>query len=340
MSDFIRRHIGPSEDQQTQMLNDLGLSSLDELIRQVVPDSILLRGDNNLPEPCSEQQALNELKDIAQHNIVKRSLIGQGYYGTITPPVIQRNVFENPAWYTSYTPYQAEISQGRLEALFNYQTLITELTGLPVANASLLDEATAAAEAMILAYGQSDRKIILVDSKVFPQTLAVLETRAKPLGIEIKLIDLDQTPDLKDISLAFGIMIQLPNNHGKLHHPDGLLRCAEVYKCMKIAVVDPMCQVLMKPVGEMGFDIAVGSMQRFGVPMGFGGPHAAFFATTDKYKRKIPGRIVGQSKDSEGNLALRLALQTREQHIRRDKATSNICTAQALLANISGFYAA
>ena len=215
MSDFIRRHIGPSEDQQTQMLNDLGLSSLDELIRQVVPDSILLRGDNNLPEPCSEQQALNELKDIASHNIVKRSLIGQGYYGTITPPVIQRNVFENPAWYTSYTPYQAEISQGRLEALFNYQTLITELTGLPVANASLLDEATAAAEAMILAYGQSDRKIILVDSKVFPQTLAVLETRAKPLGIEIKLIDLDQTPALKDISLAFGIMIQLPNNHGK-----------------------------------------------------------------------------------------------------------------------------
>ena len=340
MSDFIKRHIGPSEDQQTQMLNDLGLSSLDELIRQVVPDSILLRGDNNLPEPCSEQQALNELKDIASHNIVKRSLIGQGYYGTITPPVIQRNVFENPAWYTSYTPYQAEISQGRLEALFNYQTLITELTGLPVANASLLDEATAAAEAMILAYGQSDRKIILVDSKVFPQTLAVLETRAKPLGIEIKLIDLDQTPDLKDISLAFGIIIQLPNNHGKLHHPDGLLRCAEVYKCMKIAVVDPLCQVLMKPVGEMGFDIAVGSMQRFGVPMGFGGPHAAFFATTDKYKRKIPGRIVGQSKDSEGNTALRLALQTREQHIRRDKATSNICTAQALLANISGFYAA
>ena len=186
MTEFVSRHIGPSEVEQTQMLNDLGLSSLDELIRQIVPDSILLRGDDNLPEPCSEQQALNELKDIAQHNIVKRSLIGQGYYGTITPPVIQRNVFENPAWYTSYTPYQAEISQGRLEALFNYQTLITELTGLPVANASLLDEATAAAEAMILAYGQSDRKIILVDSKVFPQTLAVLKTRAKPLGIEIK----------------------------------------------------------------------------------------------------------------------------------------------------------
>jgi len=340
MTEFTSRHIGPSEQEQTQMLNDLGLSSIDELVRQIVPDSILLRGDNKLPDGCSEQEALTELKELAGRNKVKRSLIGQGYYGTITPPVIQRNVFENPAWYTSYTPYQAEISQGRLEALFNYQTLITELTGLPVANASLLDEATAAAEAMILAYGQSDRKIILVDSKVFPQTLAVLKTRAKPLGIEIKLIDLDQTPDLKDISLAFGIIIQLPNNHGKLHHPDGLLRCAEVYKCMKIAVVDPLCQVLMKPVGEMGFDIAVGSMQRFGIPMGFGGPHAAFFATTEKYKRKIPGRIVGQSVDSQGNKALRLALQTREQHIRRDKATSNICTAQALLANMAGFYAA
>ena len=193
MSDFIRRHIGPSEDQQTQMLNDLGLSSLDELIRQVVPDSILLRGDNNLPEPCSEQQALNELKDIASHNIVKRSLIGQGYYGTITPPVIQRNVFENPAWYTSYTPYQAEISQGRLEALFNYQTLITELTGLPVANASLLDEGTAAAEAMLLAHSQSKKKDFIVDDKIFPQTLDVLKTRAKPLGINIIKIDLDAT---------------------------------------------------------------------------------------------------------------------------------------------------
>ena len=340
MTEFVSRHIGPSEVEQTQMLNDLGLSSIDELVRQIVPDSILLRGDNKLPDGCSEHEALTELKELAGRNKVKRSLIGQGYYGTITPPVIQRNVFENPAWYTSYTPYQAEISQGRLEALFNYQTLITELTGLPVANASLLDEGTAAAEAMILAYGQSDRKIILVDSKIFPQTLAVLETRANPLGIEIKLIDLEETPDLGDISLAFGLIIQLPNNHGKLRHPDGLLRCAEVYKCMKIAIVDPLCQVLMQPVGEMGFDIAVGSMQRFGVPMGFGGPHAAFFATTDKYKRKIPGRIVGQSKDSQGNKALRLALQTREQHIRRDKATSNICTAQALLANMSGFYAA
>ena len=254
--------------------------------------------------------------------------------------MIQRNVFENPSWYTSYTPYQAEISQGRLEALFNYQTLITELTGLPVANASLLDEATAAAEAMILAFNQSKKTDFVVDDKIFPQTLKVIETRAKPLGINIIKLNLDGSIPMAFFTDAFGLLVQLPNRHGKLRHCDGLLRCAEVYKCMKIAIVDPMCQVLMKPVGEWGFDIAVGSMQRFGVPMGYGGPHAAFFATTDKYKRKIPGRIVGQSLDSQGNKALRLALQTREQHIRRDKATSNICTAQALLANMAGFYAA
>ena len=340
MTEFTSRHIGPSEAEQTQMLNDLGLSSIDELVRQIVPDSILLRGDNKLPDGCSEQEALAELKELAGRNKVKRSLIGQGYYGTITPPVIQRNVFENPAWYTSYTPYQAEISQGRLEALFNYQTLITELTGLPVANASLLDEGTAAAEAMLLAHSASKKNVFLVDNKVFPQTLAVLETRAHPLGIKILELDLSGDVPLEDVEKAFGVLVQMPNNHGKLNYYEPLLRVADVYKCMKIAVVDPMCQVLMKPVGEMGFDIAVGSMQRFGIPMGFGGPHAAFFAVTDKYKRKIPGRIVGQSIDSQGNKALRLALQTREQHIRRDKATSNICTAQALLANMSGFYAA
>ena len=340
MSDFIQRHIGPSESEQRKMLADLSLSSIDELVRQIVPDSILLRGDSKLPDGCSEQEALTELKEIAELNLVKRSLIGQGYYGTITPPVIQRNVFENPAWYTSYTPYQAEISQGRLEALFNYQTLITELTGLSVANASLLDEGTAAAEAMILAYNQGNKKNFVVDSKIFPQTLKILKTRAKPLGINIIKIDLDATIALEEFDDAFGLLVQLPDSNGRLKHHDGLLRCAEVYNCMKIAVVDPLCQVLMQPVGEMGFDIAVGSMQRFGVPMGYGGPHAAFFATTDKYKRKIPGRIVGQSLDSQGNKALRLALQTREQHIRRDKATSNICTAQALLANMAGFYAA
>ena len=341
MTEFISRHIGPTEEELTQMLDDLGLSSLDELVRQVVPDSILLRGDDDsLPEPCSEEEALRELKEIAEHNSVKRSLIGQGYYGTIVPPVIQRNVFENPAWYTSYTPYQAEISQGRLEALFNYQTLITELTGLPISNASLLDEGTAAAEAMILSHSTSKKNTFLVDIDVFPQTLEVLKTRAKPLGIKIKLLDWHTVALLEDFDDAFGVLVQLPNNKGRLRDPSALLRIADVCKCIKIAVIDPMCQVLMKPVGEMGFDIAVGSMQRFGIPMGFGGPHAAFFAVTDKYKRKIPGRIVGQSKDSQGNPALRLALQTREQHIRRDKATSNICTAQALLANMSGFYAA
>jgi len=340
MSEFLKRHIGPSESEQRKMLTDLGLSTIDELVREIVPDSILLRGDSNLPEGCSEQEALAELKDIASHNIVKRSLIGQGYYGTITPPVIQRNVFENPAWYTSYTPYQAEISQGRLEALFNYQTLITELTGLPVANASLLDEGTAAAEAMLLAHSQGKKKDFIVDDKIFPQTLEVLQTRARPLGINIVKIDLDATIPISFFADAFGFITQLPNNHGNLKHRDGVLRLAEACKCMKIAIVDPLAQVLMQPVGEMGFDIAVGSMQRFGVPMGFGGPHAAFFAITDKYKRKIPGRIVGQSVDAQGNKALRLALQTREQHIRRDKATSNICTAQALLANMAGFYAA
>ena len=340
MSEFVSRHIGISIKEQTQMLSDLGLSSMDELIRQIVPDSILLRGDYKLPDGCSEQEALTELKEIAQQNIVKRSLIGQGYYGTITPPVILRNVFENPEWYTSYTPYQAEISQGRLEALFNYQTLITELTGLSVANASLLDEGTAAAEAMILAHSGSKKNVFLVDNKIFPQTLSVLETRAKPLGIEITLIDIEGSISLEKVDTAFGVLVQLPDNTGKIKQTEALLRIADVYKCMKIAIVDPMCQVLMKPVGEMGFDIAVGSMQRFGVPMGYGGPHAAFFAINEKYKRKIPGRIVGQSVDNQGNKALRLALQTREQHIRRDKATSNICTAQALLANIAGFYAA
>ena len=339
MSEFVTRHIGPSKDQQTQMLQDLGLSSLDELVREIVPDSILLRGDYKLPKGCSEYEALGELKEIVKKNHVRRSLIGQGYYGTITPPVIQRNVLENPAWYTSYTPYQAEISQGRLEALFNFQTLVTELTGLPVANASLLDEGTAAAEAMTLAYNAtSNKNVFLVDNKIFPQTLSILRTRAKPLGIKVLPIELSNF-ELEDFTNAFGLVVQLPNNHGGIKHPDGLLRCAEVYKCIKIAVVDPLAQVLMQPVGEMGFDIAVGSMQRFGIPMGFGGPHAAFFATTEKYKRKIPGRIVGQSVDSQGNKALRLALQTREQHIRRDKATSNICTAQALLANMAGFYA-
>ena len=336
---FSQRHIGPSKEEQKKMLEDLGLSNLDELVRKIVPDSILYREKTTLPKGCDEYTALNELKNIAQANKSKPSLIGQGYYNTVTPSVIKRNVLENPAWYTSYTPYQAEISQGRLESLFNFQTLVTELTGLPIANASLLDEGTAAAEAMTLAYNSSKTNTFLVDSRVFFSTLQVLQTRAEPLGINIVTLDLDSDISLAEFKDAFGFLMQMPNSEGKIKEPSGLLRVCDVHKVVKIAVVDPMAQVLMKPVGEMGFDIAVGSMQRFGIPMGFGGPHAAFFATTDKYKRKIPGRIVGQSKDSEGNTALRLALQTREQHIRRDKATSNICTAQALLANMSAFYA-
>ena len=229
MSEFIQRHIGPTPEEQSKMLDDLGVSTIDELVRQIVPDSILLRGDDKLPEGCSEQEALAELKDIASHNIVKRSLIGQGYYGTITPPVIQRNVFENPAWYTSYTPYQAEISQGRLEALFNYQTLITELTGLPVANASLLDEGTAAAEAMILAYNQGKKNDFIVDSKIFPQTLDVLKTRAKPLGINIIKIDLDATIALEEFTNAFGLLVQLPDSNGRLKYHEGLLRLSLIH---------------------------------------------------------------------------------------------------------------
>ncbi|BCV02955.1 MAG: hypothetical protein CM15mV59_0780 [Caudoviricetes sp.] len=268
MSDFIQRHIGPTTQEQTQMLNDLGLSTIEELVREVVPTSILLRGDDNLPEPCSEQQALEELKEISKYNVVRRSLIGQGYYGTITPPVILRNVFENPAWYTSYTPYQAEISQGRLEALFNYQTLITELTGLPVANASLLDEGTAAAEAMLLAHSQSKKKDFIVDDKIFPQTLEVLRTRAEPLGINIVKIDLDGMISLSYFADAFGFITQLPII-GALKHRDGVLRLAEACKCMKIAIVDPLAQFLCN-LWEKWFDNS-GSMQRFGVPMGFGG---------------------------------------------------------------------
>jgi glycine dehydrogenase len=332
------------------MLAEVGVSSLEELAAQIVPTDILLPPDlalEGLPEPCTEAQALAELAAIAGQNQVVRSLIGQGYYGTATPAVIQRHVFENPAWYTAYTPYQAEIAQGRLEALLNFQTLISELTGLPIANASLLDEATAAAEAMALARSVCKRPgahRFLVDQAVFPQTLAVLQTRAEPLGIELSLIDAQAlaasgTAAKTLAEDVFGLLLQLPGAGGGLWDPSSLLATARVAGVITAVAIDPMAQVLLAPVGELGADLAVGSAQRFGVPMGFGGPHAAFFATTEAFKRQIPGRLVGQSLDVEGRSALRLALQTREQHIRRDKATSNICTAQVLLAVISGFYA-
>ncbi len=347
---FEARHLGPSQDDQRQMLAEVGASSLEDLASQIVPAEILLPPGEalaGLPEPCGEAQALAELAQIAAQNQVVRSLIGQGYYATATPAVIQRHVFENPAWYTAYTPYQAEIAQGRLEAMLNFQTLISELTGLPIANASLLDEATAAAEAMALARSSCKRPQahrFLVDRAVFPQTLAVLQTRAEPLGIALELIDVQALAASGTAAKAFagdvfGLLLQLPGAGGGVWDPSSLLAAARAAGVITAVAIDPLAQVLLQPVGGLGADIAVGSTQRFGVPMGFGGPHAAFFATTEAFKRQIPGRLVGRSLDAEGQGALRLALQTREQHIRRDKATSNICTAQVLLAVMAGFYA-
>jgi glycine dehydrogenase len=330
------------------MLRELGLDSLEALAEQVVPADILIPPSQacaGLPTPCDEATALAELAAIAADNRVVRSLIGQGYHATATPALLQRHVFENPAWYTAYTPYQAEIAQGRLEALLNFQTLISELTGLPIANASLLDEATAAAEAMALALAVGRRegaRRFLVDRQVFPQTLAVLRTRAEPLGIVLELVEaeaLAADPTKPLPADAFGLLLQLPGNRGRLWNPQPLLAAAAAAGVVSTVAIDPLAQVLLEPVGALGADIAVGSAQRLGVPLGFGGPHAAFFATREAYKRQIPGRLVGQSRDAEGRPALRLALQTREQHIRRDKATSNICTAQVLLAVMAGFYA-
>ena len=337
------------------MLAELGLDSLESLSAAVIPADILLEPDAaclGLPEPCSEAEALAELAEIAARNQPRRSLIGLGYAGTATPALIQRHVLENPCWYTAYTPYQAEIAQGRLEALLNFQTLVSELTGLPIANASLLDEATAAAEAMALslAVAQRDGALrFLVDRAVLPQTLAVLHTRAEPLGITLELIEAEAwaaqlaagalAADQVLPADAFGLMLQLPGTAGRLWDPSPLLAAARGAGVIATVAIDPLAQVLLAPVGDLGADIAVGSLQRYGVPMGFGGPHAAFFATREAYKRQIPGRLVGQSRDAEGQPALRLALQTREQHIRRDKATSNICTAQVLLAVMASFYA-
>ena len=337
----MQRHIGISSGDEEIILDKLDKLDLEDFISSVVPNDILDKYDENssLFEGCSEQGALNELREIAEKNQIKRSLIGLGYYGTSTPAVIQRNVLENPSWYTAYTPYQAEISQGRLEALFNFQTFISELTGLPIANASLLDEATAAAEAMSVCFAlkkNSDAKTFLVDKDTFPQTLAVLNTRAEPLGISIELFSEENFFCNDDV---FGVFIQLPGCSGRFWDPSLLIDAAHKNGALVTVSIDPLAQVLIAPIAEFGADIAVGSAQRLGVPLGFGGPHAAFFATKESYKRQIPGRIVGQSVDLDGKPALRLALQTREQHIRRDKATSNICTAQVLLAVISSFYA-
>jgi glycine dehydrogenase len=336
--DFIRRHIGPGESEQQAMLATLGLDSLDALADAVVPDSIRQRQPLDLGQPSSEAEVLAQLRALAQNNQVFQSWIGQGYYNTYTPPVILRNVLENPGWYTAYTPYQPEISQGRLEALLNFQTMVADLTGLALANASLLDEATAAAEAMTLCRRSSKSKspCFFVAHDVFPQTLDVIRTRAEPLGIEVMVGD--PLTDLADVDV-FGVLLQYPNSDGAIHDYREVIAQVHATKGLVVMAADLLALTLLTPPGELGADVAVGNTQRFGVPLGFGGPHAAYFATKEAYKRAMPGRLIGVSQDTHGQPAYRLALQTREQHIRRDKATSNICTAQSLLAVMASMYA-
>jgi glycine cleavage system P protein (glycine dehydrogenase) len=333
---FARRHIGPNEEEVRAMLRDVGFDSVGALIDATVPKDIRLKRQLNLPEAKSEGEALAELRAIAQKNKIARSFVGAGYYDCITPPVIQRNILENPGWYTAYTPYQAEIAQGRLEALLNFQQMIIDLTALDIANASMLDEATAAAEAMALCHAVvPNRKMFFVADNCHPQTIAVVQTRAKPLGIEIKIGDYSR---FKFDSTIFGALVQYPGTDGAIYDYAEFVQKAHDAGALVVVAADILALTLLKPPGEFGADVAVGNTQRFGVPLGFGGPHAAYFATRDDFKRHMPGRLVGVSHDAEGRPAYRLALQTREQHIRRDKATSNICTAEVLLAVIASMY--
>jgi glycine dehydrogenase len=335
-ADFVDRHIGPDATEQAHMLAVIGAASMEELLAQTVPDSIRLLEALPLPGPRTVEDVLGELRGLAATNRGRVSLIGQGYYGTICPPVVQRNVLENPGWYTAYTPYQPEISQGRLEALLNFQTMISELTGFELANASLLDEATAAAEAMTMARrtskAASDRFVVHHDTH--PQTINVLATRAEPVGIELVVGDVDEID-----AGCFGLLLSLPTSTGGVRDWRAAIERAHSIGALVVVATDLLACVLTTPPAALGADIAIGSAQRFGVPMGFGGPHAAFIATSEAAARSLPGRLVGVSTDTQGRPALRLALQTREQHIRREKATSNICTAQVLLANMAGFYA-
>jgi glycine dehydrogenase len=334
---FARRHIGPNKDEVRVMLRELGFENLDSLVEAAVPRNIRLNRELNLPEAKSEMEALAELRSISRKNKVARSFIGAGYWDCITPPVIQRNILENPGWYTAYTPYQAELAQGRLEALLNFQTMITDLTALEIANASLLDEATAAAEAMALCHATvPNRKTFFVADNCHPQTIAVVQTRAKPLDIAVKIGDYSR---FKFDETVFGALVQYPATDGAIYDYTDFVKHAHDAGALVVVAADILALTLLKPPGEFGADVAVGNTQRFGVPLGFGGPHAAYFATRDQYKRHMPGRLVGVSHDAEGQPAYRLALQTREQHIRRDKATSNICTAQVLLAVIASMYA-
>ena len=333
---FSLRHIGPRKSEINEMLEELGLKNIDELIEKTIPESIHVKSELNIGNGLDEFSLLKKIKSIASKNKVARSYIGTGYYGTITPPVIQRNILENPGWYTAYTPYQAEISQGRLEALLNYQTMVTEMTGLSISNASLLDESTAAAEAMIMMLRSTkERNQLLVASDCHPQTIDVLKTRSEPIGVELIIKPLDEF-DFTD--KIFGVLIQYPSTDGKVFDFGDLCNQAHDNGSLVAVATDLMALALIPTPGEIGADIAIGNSQRFGVPMGFGGPHAAFISAKENFKRKMPGRIIGESVDSNGNRALRMALQTREQHIRRDKATSNICTAQVLLAVMAGMY--
>jgi len=336
---FKNRHIGPDQKETDEILNYLNLKNLDELVSETVPKDILLKEKMSLPQPLTEKEALVEIKGIADQNQKFNSYIGLGYYNCVTPPVIQRNIFENPSWYTPYTPYQAEISQGRLELLLNFQTMVADLTGLPIANASLLDEATAAAEAMAMCYSLRKNKkaqSIFVSENCYPQTIEVIRTRANPLGIKVVVCD-ESSIDLNEN--YFAAIVQYPNVDGEIIDYQKFISQAHSNNIYVVMAADILSLTMIKSPGEMGADIAIGCSQRFGVPLSFGGPHAGYFSTKEEFKRRIPGRIVGVSKDVDGNSAVRLALQTREQHIRRDKATSNICTAQALLAVISAVYA-
>jgi glycine dehydrogenase len=338
---FALRHIGLSQADIESLLDQLGYKDLEEFSRSVLPEKIFIDQKLELNDAMSEEDALKAIKEISKANSVYRSFIGQGYYGTVTPKVILRNVFENPGWYTSYTPYQAEISQGRLEALINFQTMVGDLTGFEIANASLLDEATAAAESMTLArrVGKSKSQKFFVDQNCFPQTISVVTARAKPIGIEVIVGDPQKLTDLKE-ETYFGALLQYPGNDGAIADFSQEIKSVHDRNGLVIMATDLLALTLLKSPGELGADIAIGSSQRFGVPLGFGGPHAAFIATKEQYKRSLPGRLIGASIDADGRVAYRLALQTREQHIRREKATSNICTAQALLAIMAGFYAA
>ena len=336
---FPRRHLGPTDSDIQEMLGTLGISSLDALVKSTIPEDIRLKQPLPLHAHRSEQDVLRELRNLANQNQVYRSFIGMGYYDCITPPVILRNILENPAWYTQYTPYQAEIAQGRLEALLNFQTMVADLTGLSLANASLLDEATAAAEAITMcqAISKSNQSAFFISEDCHPQTIAVVETRAKPLGLTIDVGDPESIQWQE--STYFGILLQYPTTEGYIRNYERLTERAHQAGALVVVATDLLALTLLRPPGEFGADIAVGSSQRLGVPLGFGGPHAAFLSTKETYKRQMPGRMVGVSRDSHGKVAYRLALQTREQHIRRDRATSNICTAQALLANVASMYA-